>query len=104
MHAVTHDNVFIFPPGYRPNYPHLLFLEYAAWLGHISYPGEALASFVLCPASLRHHTPQSLGPQTSSVDSPLSCLSLVMARSDCCATAPLGYPLLEGPIERRAFT
>jgi hypothetical protein len=81
MHAVTHDNVFIFPPGYRPNYPHLLFLEYAAWLGHISYPGEALASFVLCPASLRH------GPQTSSDDSlsslPFSCYGSIRLLHYC---------------------
>jgi hypothetical protein len=92
MHAVTHGNVFIFPPEYRPNYPHLLFLEYAAWLGHISYPGEALASFVLCPASLRHHTPQSLGPQTSSVDSlspvPFSCYGSVRLLHYCASWTP----------------
>jgi hypothetical protein len=55
----------------------LLFLEYAERLGHISYPGEALASFVLCPASLRHHARRSLGLESCSVANflpiPFSC-------------------------------
>jgi hypothetical protein len=55
---VTHDKRFLFPPRILVKLPTFV----VSGICRIACEGEALASFVLCSASLRHHIWSSLGP------------------------------------------